>query len=97
MQDVLEQDRKKNLHIQVIAYNYDPNLHGVLINDRYLYRSMCFFRKDELTQNDNLFVHDSPYCYYAKDSSQSADRQISEFKYWFNYKADIKLNSHTLA
>jgi hypothetical protein len=92
-----EVHNNKYLRIQVLAYDYDPNLHGVLINNRHLYRSSCNFRKDELTQNSRLVVHDSPYFYYLSESSKFADNQISDFKYWFDYKAQIILDSYVKA
>ena len=81
------------LQIQIIAYDYDPNLHGVLINTRHLYRSSCNFRKAELKQNKELIVHESPYFYFLSESSKFSDSQISDFMYWLDYKNLVKLDS----
>jgi hypothetical protein len=81
------------LQIQIISYDYDPNLHGILINCRHLYRSSCNFRKAELKQGKELIVHESPYFYFLSESSKFSDSQISDFKYWLDYKNDVKLDS----
>jgi len=81
------------LQIQVISYDYDPNLHGILINSRHLYRSSCNFRKAELKQGKELIVHESPYFYFLSESSKFSDSQISDFKYWLDYKNDVELDS----
>jgi hypothetical protein len=81
------------LQIQIISYDYDPNLHGVLINGRHLYRSSCNFRKAELKQNKELIVHESPYFYFLSESSKFSDSQISDFMYWLDYKNFVKLDS----
>jgi hypothetical protein len=85
------------LRIQILAYDYDPNLHGVLINSRHLYRSSCIFRKAELKQNKELIVHESPYFYFLAESSKFSDSQISDFMYWIDYKNNIQLDSFDCA
>jgi hypothetical protein len=83
----------KFLRIQIVSYDYDPNLHGILINGRHLYRSSCNFRKAELKQNKELIVHESPYFYFLSESSKFSDSQISDFMYWLDYKNEVRLDS----
>lgn len=72
-----------NPDVQVILcdYEYLPNWHGVLINERHLFRSSCLYRNNEFT------VHKNPYVYFCHEENYYSDMQISEFQYWFNHEA----------
>ncbi len=75
-----EEFKQKNIQLEVRSYDFPSSVHGIMINDKYLFLGFT-----EITDG-KLFGADRPYIYLKYDQNISATRHyFTLYNNWFDY------------
>ena len=74
---------RKKIQIEIYKYKHMPNIYGVLINDRELYRGICHW--EWYGKRPNLVASGGEYELYKQGDTFGGSEKITEFKSWFKY------------
>ncbi|WP_420589061.1 hypothetical protein [Bacterioplanoides sp.] len=75
-----------NVNIEVYQYNYMPNFVGFLVNDNYLFSTLCYWEIEDGTE-DELVLRGGRrnYIVYDKNDGFGGEFYIARFKGWLNF------------